>query len=285
MDVGREKYFAEFMKLSDPRIDRHKKHDLFDILVIAILAVIANADDWVSIERYGKTKIEWLRTFLSLKNGIPSHDTFRRVFSLLSPNEFTSCFIDWVSGVFGHKGSKIVAIDGKSIRGSREKKGGLKALHIVSAWCTENQTILGQLRTDEKSNEITAIPLLLEAIDIKGATVTIDAMGCQKEIAKKIIDQKGAYILSLKGNQGNLHDDVKLSFADADPEVLGKRTGASHITVDGDHGRVECYPPMKSEGFPPAKVKVPTNFYACLQGFGECINQNTLVWDLVVSGA
>lgn len=239
MDVRREDYFAEFMKLEDPRIERHKKHELFDILVIAILAVIANADDWVSIERYGHTKLDWLKGFLNLKHGIPSHDTFRRVFSLMSPQKFTSCFVNWISEVFGNENPKIIAIDGKTIRGSRSKKSNLKALHIVSAWCAENQTILGQLKTEEKSNEITAIPSLLETIDVKGATVTIDAMGCQKEIATKIIDGKGAYILSLKGNQGNLHEDVKLSFDDADPKILSSRIGASHTTVDGDHGRVE----------------------------------------------
>jgi hypothetical protein len=184
------------------------------------LAVISGADDWVSIHEFGVAKIDWLRTFLDLKNGIPSHDTLGRVFAVLCPQEFSRCFTQWITSLGEMLEGGVIAIDGKTVRGSFDKSLGKGALHMVSAWSSANGIVLGQYKVDDKSNEITAIPKLLDLIDIKGAIVTIDAMGTQKKIAEKIIDSGGDYVLALKGNQGHLHDDVQLQFSGASAEVL-----------------------------------------------------------------
>lgn len=197
--------------IADPRIEKKCRHKLVDIVAIAICAILSGADDWNSIEGFGKIKQDWFQRFLDLPNGIPSHDTFRRLFSILSPDEFRKFFSDWIRDIAGLV-EGVVAIDGKTLRRSHDKRLGKSAIHMVSAWSVENGLVLGQIKTEEKSNEITAIPKLLEILDLKGSIVTIDAMGCQKTIAKKIVEQEGDYLLALKGNQGKLADAVEATF-------------------------------------------------------------------------
>jgi len=211
--------------IPDHRITGRCDHLLVDIVVIAILSILSGADDWNSIEGFGKAKEEWFRKFLQLPNGIPSHDTFRRVFARISPSAFQDCFIGWVQAVAGTiKG--VIAIDGKTLRRSHDRVLGKKAIHMVSAWSAENNLVLGQVKTDEKSNEITAIPELLRLLDISDCIVTIDAMGCQKAIAEQIVENKGDYVLALKGNQSGLHEAVESVFEKAD------RVGYEDYEVD-----------------------------------------------------
>ena len=217
--------------MKDPRIDRKKLHLLEDIIFITIAAVISGAESWNDIELYGKQKKEWLSTFLSLPNGIPSHDTFNRFYAALDPAEFEQFFSYWVQSLAKKYPGDVVAIDGKTIRGSRGKDFH-SATHIVSAWSNSNQLIIGQVKVDQKSNEITAIPQLLEALLIEGSIVTIDAMGCQKEIAKKIRSKKAEYILSVKENQPELMDDIRDSFRMLVPEEVTQH-------LDFGHGRIE----------------------------------------------
>jgi predicted transposase YbfD/YdcC len=226
-----------FESLSDPRLNRTKKHALINVVFIALCAVICGAEDWASIERFGHMKLKWLSQFLDLSNGIPSHDTFSRVFSLIDSSAFGKCFIFWVEGLT-EKIKKILAVDGKSMRGTRSQKKDLGALHLVNVWCCENQLVLGQEKVSDKSNEITAIPKLLELLDISGSIITIDAMGCQKEICQLIKEKKADYVISLKGNQGNLHKDVELYF-DSLHAGQFKTKANTHSTIEKDHGRVE----------------------------------------------
>ena len=229
-----------FSKIQDPRMINKCDHNLIDILVIVVCASLCRFDEsWKSIEDFGDLRKDWLGNFLELPNGIPSMDTMRRVFLLINPVEFQKCFCEWAN-IFREKiTGETIAIDGKCSRGSRDNVLGKKAIYTVSAWANENQLVLGQVKVDDKSNEITAIPKLLDLLDVSGCTVTIDAMGTQKKIAKKIIDNKADYILGLKGNQGTLHDDVK-TYIDNQLDV--KITDESHQakeTTDADHGRVE----------------------------------------------
>ncbi len=229
-----------FSSVTDPRIKKKTKHKLEDIIVITICAAVCGANDWVAVETYGKAKYDWLKTFLELLNGIPSHDTFGNVFSVLSPNEFEQCFLDWIQSVFIVTTGQVVPIDGKTLRRSHDKSSNKSAIHMVSAWASENRITLGQVKTDEKSNEITAIPELLDLLEINGCIVTIDAMGCQKKIVNKIVvDKKADYIIALKGNQGSLHDDVRLFFEGAVKDDFNGISFDFHETVDGDHGRIE----------------------------------------------
>jgi predicted transposase YbfD/YdcC len=232
-----------FAPLPDPRILRKTRHKLIDIVVTTICAVICGAEDWVDIVDYAKAKHDWLKTFLELPNGIPSHDTFGRVMSLIEPEQFGKCLITWIREVFQAEVKGTVAIDGKTARRSHDRANGKSAIHMVSAWAVEGHLILGQVKTEDKSNEIKAIPELLKTIDIKGCVVTIDAMGCQKEIAKQIAEQGGDYVFSLKGNQGNLHKDVELLFQKARENSFYDLPHDTHTTVDGGHGRIEtrCY--------------------------------------------
>lgn len=232
-------YFAE---LPDPRIDRSKRHLLLDIVTIALCAVLCGADNWVEIARFGQTKEAWLRRFLALPGGIPCHDTFGRVFAKLDPEAFERCFLAWVQAVVGAPGAQVVAVDGKTLRRSHDRSNGKAALHLVSAWATANHLVLGQVATEAKSNEITAIPLLLQALDLTGATVTIDAMGCQTAIAQCIIARGADYVLALKDNHATLCAEVAATFA------LARKTGfadvaaadhATYRTVDAGHSRVE----------------------------------------------
>jgi predicted transposase YbfD/YdcC len=197
-----------FADLTDPRIDRSRLHELLDIVAIAICAVVAGADSWDDIEDFGNAKIDWLKTFLALPNGIPSHDTFRRLFERLDPDEFQRGFLGWIEALHEATERQVVAIDGKALRRSFDRAKGQSALHMVHAWATANHLLLGQVAVDEKSNEITAIPKLLRMLEISGAIVTIDAMGCQKEIARTIRGRKADYILALKANHERLFEQV-----------------------------------------------------------------------------
>ncbi len=201
-----------FGDIKDPRVERTKKHQLTDILVIAILAVIAGAQGWEDIENYGISKQQWLEEFLELPNGIPSDDTFRRVFEFINPEELNRCFLRWIETLVTKMGGEIIPIDGKTIRGSYDRNQGVAALHVISAWASEQNLVLAQMKVEDKSNEITAIPALLELLDITGSIITIDAMGTQTEIAKKIIDKKADYVLALKANHPTLYHQVKQWF-------------------------------------------------------------------------
>jgi predicted transposase YbfD/YdcC len=230
---------THFSKLTDPRIELKSCHKLLDIIAIGICGVLSGSDSWEDIEDYGNAKHEWLKTFLELPNGIPSHDTFNRVFNLICPKEFQQCFIGWIKAISKVTGGEVVAIDGKTLRGSHNRKSSKAAIHMVSAWGSANGLVLGQVKTEEKSNEITAIPELLNLLELEGCIVTIGAMGCQKEIAEKIVDKGADYILALKGNQGNLHEDVKLFFDDAKKNNFKDVSFSHHESTDGDHGRIE----------------------------------------------
>lgn len=203
------KFQEYFTEVKDPRAERTRWHLLTDIITISILAVIAGAQGWEDIEEYGLNKKEWLETFLELPEGIPSPDTFRRVFEKINPKEFEQCFRQWVQSLVEKLGVEVVAIDGKNHRGSYDRSSQLKALHMVSAWSNEHRLVLGQTKVSAKSNEITAIPALLEMLDLSGCIITIDAMGTQKSIAKKIIEAEADYVLSLKDNHPTLHQQVK----------------------------------------------------------------------------
>jgi predicted transposase YbfD/YdcC len=231
-----QEHFAE---LTDPRVDRGKLHLLLDILVIALCAVICGADTWVEMEAYGKAKYEWLKGFLALPNGIPSHDTFARVLARLKPEEFQRCFLNWMRAVSDLTHGEVVAIDGKTLRRSFDRAADKGAIHMVSAWATANQVVLGQQKVDEKSNEITAIPALLRLLEVEGCIVTIDAMGCQKEIARTIVEQGADYGLALKGNQGVMYHEVELFFTGARQHEFWNIPYRFHHTVDGEHGRIE----------------------------------------------
>jgi predicted transposase YbfD/YdcC len=226
-----------FRKLKDPRVKRRKKHLLMDIIAIAICAVIAGCDDWQQIETFGDNRREWLKQFLPLANGIPSHDTFERVFDRIDPVAFQACFRDWMNALCDALGLKHIAIDGKTLCGSRS--GKLKALHLVSAWAVNNHLSLGQVATSEKSNEITAIPQLLELLSLKGALVTIDAMGCQKDIAAKIVAGGGDYVLTVKDNQPSLLSDIQDGFIQAHDTDFAGLDYDEYETTDRGHGRIE----------------------------------------------
>ena len=227
-----------FKGISDPRIERTKLHKLVDIIIIAICAVICGAEGWEEIEQFGKEKQKWLENILELPNGIPSHDTISRVFSKINPQEFEKCFFDWVSGL-AQNISGVVAIDGKTLRRSHDRAEGKKALHLVSAWAAENRLVLAQLATEEKSNEITAIPELLRMFDLSGCIVTIDAMGTQKKIVKQIVEQKGDYALALKKNQGTLYTRVQEAFETAKKDDFSHVKHEKSRVEETGHGRQE----------------------------------------------
>jgi predicted transposase YbfD/YdcC len=229
-----------FAGLTDPRIDRSRLHELLDILAIAICAVVAGADSWDDIEDFGNAKITWLETFLELPNGIPSHDTFRRLFERLDPDEFQRGFLGWIEALHEATERQVIAIDGKTLRRSFDRAKGKSALHLVHAWATANHLLLGQVAVDEKSNEITAIPRLLKMLSISGAIVTIDAMGCQKEIARTIRDRKADYILALKANHERLFEQVVAFWDRACARLMkGPDIGYDREWSEG-HGRTEA---------------------------------------------
>lgn len=228
-----------FNDLEDPRMERSKHHQLLDIIAIAICGVICGADSWVDLELFGRSKEEWLKRFLSLPNGIPSHDTFGRVFALLDPAKFAQCFTSWVKAVSQLTQGQVIAIDGKALRRSHDRANGKSAIHMVSAWASANHLVLGQLKVDDKSNEITAIPELLEVLELSGCIVTIDAMGCQKDIARQIVEQGADYVLALKENQGQLYREVTDTFKSGLGSAFEGLQHDFYQTVGKGHGRIE----------------------------------------------
>jgi predicted transposase YbfD/YdcC len=228
--------------LEDPRVERTRLHSLHDVLVIALCAIIAGADSWVAVAEFGRAKRELFTKFLRLEHGIPSHDTFGRVFSRLDPQALSECFVTWMTCLARSLGGllgQVVAIDGKTLRRSFNKAASKAAIHLVSAFASEVRLVLGQVATAEKSNEITAIPKLLSMLELTGSLVTIDAMGCQKAIVKEIMERKADYVISLKGNQGTLHREVRELFEGAERDGFKDLAHAMTETVDGDHGRIE----------------------------------------------
>lgn len=221
-----------FAALPDPRVNRRQLHDFQDVIMLVLCGVIAGCDEWTQIEQYCKTKIDFLKTFLKLPNGIPSHDTFGDIFAKLDPLAFEECFLKWTLGVCQLSQGEIISIDGKKLRGSYDTRDKKAAIHMVSAWASQSRMVLGQVKADGKSNEITAIPLLVRALVLKGCIVTIDAMGCQTAIAKLVIDAQADYVLALKGNQTTIHGQVRDSF---EREVAME----THTELTNDHGRVE----------------------------------------------
>ena len=235
-----------FATLTDPRVDRTKHHQLLDILTIALCAIICGADSWTECEAFGQAKLAWLRTFLPLPNGIPSHDTFGRVFAALDPVQFQQGFLSWVqasttrlAGLTEPSGLDHVALDGKTLRRSHDRANGKAAVHLVSAWASANRLVLGQVAVADKSNEITALPVLIKLLDLRGSIVTIDAMGCQTELAAAIVEQGGDYVLALKGNQGTLHQEVEALFAQARATDFDAIAHDTYRTLEKGHGRIE----------------------------------------------
>jgi predicted transposase YbfD/YdcC len=238
-DIPTSTIIEHFDTLEDPRIERTKLHLLIDIVTITLCAVICGADGPSDIEQYGQEKYHWLKTFLALPNGIPSHDTIGRVLARIEPAQFQACFLRWIQTICHLSSGEVVPIDGKTLRHSYDTELEQSAIHMVSAWAAANRMVLGQLKVSEKSNEITAIPELIDALDIAGCIVTIDALGCQKEIASHIIEKGADYVLALKGNQDYLYDDVKHLF-----DTLLEQEAQSVLldyyeTFDEGHGRSE----------------------------------------------
>jgi len=234
-----ESVMVHFRGIQDIRQEWKVKHSLLEIMFIALVCTIAGCDDWQEMEIFSKERIEWFKKHLELPNGIPSHDTLERVFRWINPKHFEKCFVRWTSEFKGLKNRQTIAIDGKTARGSADSGIGKSAIHMVSAWASENNLILGQVKTNEKSNEITAIPELLDLITIKDNVITIDAMGTQKDIAKKIIDNKGDYVLALKENQATLYADVRDYFDFAFKENFNEIDYKFFETLDKGHGRIE----------------------------------------------
>jgi predicted transposase YbfD/YdcC len=235
----REQIANSFGELKDPRQAINQTHLFMDILVISICAIVCGADDWEAVADYGEAKEEWLSTFLALPGGPPAHDTFWRIFRHLDAEQFQSCFLKWIASMVELKNGQVIALDGKQLRRSHDKSGGHAAIHMLSAWATENQLVLGQLRVDEKTNEITALPELLAALDVSGCIVTIDAMGCQTEIAQTIIDGGGDYLLELKENQRLLFADSEWLFSDLPAAGVVLTPPYVARDVNKDHGRIE----------------------------------------------
>jgi predicted transposase YbfD/YdcC len=228
-----------FTRLRDPRRRHRRRHLLLDIVVLTLCAVLAGANDWQQVVTFATKRRAWLATFLTLSNGIPSHDTLERVFDRLDPQSFQACFRQWIEALAQRLGLGQIAIDGKTLRGSRNTPKGWKPLHVVSAWATQCHLSLGQVTVDEKSNEITAIPQLLELLDVHGALVTIDALGCQKEIAEKIVGGGGDYLLMVKDNQPHLLEDIQRCVTQALDGVGSVPLYDIHTTEERGHGRQE----------------------------------------------
>ncbi len=243
--VSLDSIVKHFESLPDPRHTRNRRHLLVDVITISVCGVIVGCSGPTSIERWARAKANWLEELLSLQNGIPSRDCIRRVLSALKPEAFQTCFQSWMMSLVSkdEEARPTIAIDGKTMRRSHDRSRGLGPLHLVSAWASEHGLSLGQVATEEKSNEITAIPELLDQIDVTGAIVTIDAMGCQKAIAKKIIDAKGDYVLAVKENQPKLHQAIKDLFSDERQDDLLKMSHCQHQTSEKSHGRYDerCY--------------------------------------------
>lgn len=227
-----------FQNIKDPRVERTKAHKLIDIITIAICATICGAEGWVDIENYGQAKYNWLQTFLELPNGIPSHDTFGRVLARIEPEQFQSCFLNWIKSIEKVTEKEVVAIDGKTLRRSYDRKSKQSAIHMVSAWASSSGLVLGQGKVSEKSNEITAIPELLTVLELKGCIVTIDAMGCQKEIVSRIAEKEADYVIAVKKNQPTLYENIKDTFSQAITNPAEFEL-SSYKTEEFGHGREE----------------------------------------------
>jgi predicted transposase YbfD/YdcC len=246
--LAKSSLVAHLSEVPDPRIDRRKDHDLIDVLVISVCTLLCAGESFNDMEDFGKAKYDWFKTFLNLRNGIPSHDTFNRVFAALDPKQFLDCFLRWTQSLRQAVSQEVVALDGKALRRALDKDQSVK--YIVSAWAESNGLVLGQLKVADKSNEITAVPELLRVLELSGCIVTLDAMGCQKQIAKEIQEADADYVLALKGNQETVHQEVK-SFLDSvlaeqqNPRPVGAKmskaaaTLARVETVEKDHGRLE----------------------------------------------
>ena len=229
--------YEAFDELVDPR-SRQPTHNLMEMLIVVLAAVLSGADSWLGIEIWGRAKLKWLRRFLSLQHGIPSHDTFGRVFAALDASHFEACFVRWVQGICPAVAGQVVAIDGKTVRGSKQR--GERAIHLVSAFCGASGLVLGQERTASHSNEITAIPALLDALCLKGAVVTIDAMGCQQDIAQRLVDEGADYVLAVKGNQGALADKILSTFNQMKTQPWFFQDNVREFEeVEKGHGRIE----------------------------------------------
>jgi predicted transposase YbfD/YdcC len=231
-----------FDDIEDPRIDRTKRHNLQDILTIALVAILGGAEAWTQVEMFARAKREWFARFLELPHGIPSHDTFGRLFARIDPEQLGKCFDRWVRHLATRfkLSVKTIALDGKTLRGSADAAGGEPALHLLSAWAHEARLVLAQLAVDSKSNEITAIPELIARLELGGCVVTVDALNTQKSVAQAILDRGGDYVMALKGNQGTLHDDAALMLAEAEDAPRSARFVLDdHTTEDDAHGRIE----------------------------------------------
>jgi predicted transposase YbfD/YdcC len=240
----------QLLQLTDPRLSRRRKHELIDVLMIAVTALLCGAENFTHMAQFGKAKEAWLRTFLTLAHGIPSHDTFRRVFILLSPEKFSAVFLSWTQSLRQAVGAEVVALDGKTVRRSFDSAKRQSSIHLVSAWASANRLVLGQIKVANKSNEITAVPELLRALELAGCIVTVDALNCQKNIAKEIKEADADYVLALKGNHETAHEEIQTFLDAALEETLatkppgaklsaGAATLAACETVDKGHGRVE----------------------------------------------
>ena len=257
-----------FEGLPDQRRGAGKRHKLIDIITIAICGIICGADDWSGIEEYGHAKEEWLRKFLALPHGIPSHDTFGRIFSWLDPEAFEKSFLSWVQAMMETTAGEVIAIDGKTLRRSHDHANGKEAIHMVSAWAEKNRLVLAQVKVNEKSNEITAIPELLAVLALNGCIVTTDAMGCQQEIASLVIEKGGDYLLAVKENQGQLYQDIDVLFTGAE-EVAFFDVEHTHVkTINKNHGRIEV-----RESW----AVTDPDFTHYLRGFANWKNLRTLV--------
>jgi len=243
-------------KIEDPRRNQGKRHRLSDMIVIAICAIICNADGWEDIELFGLCKERWFRTFLALHHGIPSHDTFARVFARLDPAAFEACFMEWMAHLAKTSKGRLIAVDGKTLRRSFNTAANKAALHMINAWCVDNQTVLGQLACGVKENEITALPKLLQLLDLRGAVVTADAMHCQKATAQCILDGGGDYLLQVKGNQPALYENLKLLFEEG---LTDDCQGVAYDFIeetDAGHGRIEtrrCWSSWDIAGVAPSE--------------------------------
>ncbi len=241
-DLYEGSFFDYFITIYDPRQDEKVKHKLIDVLFIVVAAIISNCSEWQEIEIWARAREEWLRKYLALPNGIPSQYTYERVCDVIDPKQFAKCFTEWMKDVTEMSKGDIVAIDGKTARGTAEKDKS--AIHLVNAWCSSNKMILGQVKTDEKSNEITAVPELLDMMFIKGCIVTVDAMNTQKKTIEKIVKEKKAdYVVALKGNHETLHNEVADYFKDAEESGFQDENIQYNRTIEKGHGRIEerCY--------------------------------------------
>ena len=254
-----------FEKLTDPRVERTKDHKLIDIIVIALCAMICGADNFVAMETYGNSKFEWLKQFLELKNGIPSHDTFARVFARIDPDEFEQCFRDWISSITELMPGDVVNIDGKTVKHSVNKTEGKKAIHLVNAWASEQRLVLAQQKVHERTNEITAIPHLIKVLELNGCLVTIDAMGTQTDIAELLHSQGADYCLALKGNQRGLFQEVFEVFDNAQRTEWTGIEHSFHRTVEKGHGRIET---RRYWTFPASIMSQNTDKWSGLQSIG-----------------